>query len=99
MYKPDSTHERKPSAMPSHDFEDERARMRDGSRMDVVDGLADSMQRSWRADCEIGQGHIIVYGSNKAHDPEVPVARNLLIRDAIWPTSMEITAISGGGGG
>jgi hypothetical protein len=55
MYKPDSTHECKPSAMSSHDFEDECARMRDGSGMDVVYSLADSMQRSWRADCKIGQ--------------------------------------------
>jgi hypothetical protein len=92
MYKPDSTHEGKPSAVSSHDFEDECTRMRDGSRMDVVYSLADSMQRSWRADCKIGQGHIVIYGSNKAHDPEVPVARNLLIRDTIWPASMEITS-------
>jgi hypothetical protein len=96
MYKPDPSHQRKPSAMPSHNLEDKCARMRDGSRVDVVDSFADPMQRRWRPDCEIGQGHIIVYGSNEAHDPEVPMAQDLIIRDAIWPESTEITAIPGG---
>jgi hypothetical protein len=60
--------------MPSHNLEDERARMGDGSRMDIVDSLANSMQRSGSTDCEIGQGHIVIYGSNKAHDLKVSVA-------------------------
>jgi hypothetical protein len=51
--------------------------------MYVVDGLANSLQRGWRADREIGHGHVIVYRSNESHNSEVPMARDLFIRDAI----------------
>ena len=53
--------------------------------MYVVDGLTDSVQCSWCADREISHGHIIVYRPNESHNPEVTMARNLFIRDAIWP--------------
>ena len=56
--------------------------------MNVVDGLADSMQRSWRADSQIGHGHIIVDRSNEPDDPEMPVSRNLFIGDAIFLASI-----------
>jgi hypothetical protein len=55
--------------------------------MNVVDGLADSMQRSRRTDSQIGHGHVIIDRSNEPHDPEVSVSRNLLISDAIFPAS------------
>ena len=51
--------------------------------MYIVDGLTNAVQRGWCADCEIGHGHVIVYRSNESHNPEMPVARNLFIRDAI----------------
>ena len=55
--------------------------------MDVVDGLADPMQRSWRADGQIGHGHVIVDRPNEPDDPEVTMSRNLFIGDAIFPAS------------
>lgn len=64
--------------------------------MYVVDSLADSVQRSRGADCEIGHRHIIVYRSDESHNPKVPVARNLFIRDAIWPGLTERSQISQG---
>jgi len=57
--------------------------MRYRCRVYVVDGLTDSVQCSWCADREISHGHIIVYRSNESHNPEVTMARNLFIRDAI----------------
>ena len=99
MYKPDTSHQREPPAVPPHNFKHESARVRNSGRMYVVDGFADSMQRSWRADCQIGHGHVIVYRSDEPHDPEMPMARNLFIRDAIWRASTERSQISGVGGG
>ncbi len=61
--------------------------MRGSGRVNVVDGLADSMQRSRRADSQISHGHVIIDRSNEPHDPEVPVSRDLLIRDAVFPAS------------
>jgi len=69
--------------MPPHDLEHECTRVRDSSRVNVVDGLADSVQRSWRADRQICHRHVIIYRPHKSHDSEVPMARNLVIRDAI----------------
>lgn len=57
--------------------------------MDVVNSFADPLQRSRRADCEIGHGHVVIYRSNESHNPKVPMARNLFIRDAIWPGLIE----------
>jgi hypothetical protein len=61
--------------------------MRGNSRMNVVDGLADSMQRSWRADSQIGHGHVIIDRSNEPDDPEVSVSCKLFIGDTIFPAS------------
>ena len=71
--------------MPPHDFEHECPRVRNSGRMYVIDCLADSVQRRWCADCEIGHGHVIVDRSNESYNSEVPMARDLLIRNAIWP--------------
>ena len=62
--------------------------------MDVVNSLADSVHGSWGADSQIGHGHIIIYRSNEPHDPEVSMACDLLIRDAVWPVSTEISQLS-----
>jgi hypothetical protein len=69
--------------MSPHDFEHERARVRDSGGVDVVDGFADSVQRSRRTDREIGHGHVVIYRPYEPHDPEVTMALNLFIRDAI----------------
>ena len=53
--------------------------------MYIVDSFADPVQCSRRADCKIGHGHVVIYRSDESHNPEVPMARNLFIRDAIWP--------------
>jgi len=71
--------------MPPHDFEHECSRVRDSGGMYVVDSFADPVQCGRRADCEIGHGHVVIYRSDESHNPEVPMARNLFIRDAIWP--------------
>jgi hypothetical protein len=55
--------------------------------MNVINGLADPMQRSRGADGKIGHGHVIINRSNEPDDPEVPVSRNLFIGDAIFLTS------------
>ena len=55
--------------------------------MNVIYGLADSMQRGRRADGKIGHRHVIINRSNEPDDPEMPVSRNLLIADAIFPES------------
>lgn len=52
--------------------------------MNVIYGLADSMQRGRRADGKIGHRHVIINRSNDPDDPEMPVARNLFIADAIF---------------
>ena len=55
--------------------------------MNVIYGLADSMQRSRSADGKISHRHVIINRSNEPDDPEMPVSRNLLIADAIFPES------------
>ncbi len=55
--------------------------------MDIVDGLADSVQRGWRTNSQIGHRHIIIDRSDEPDDPEVPMLRDLLIRDTVFPVS------------
>jgi hypothetical protein len=70
--------------MPPHNFEHERSRVRNSRRMYVVDSFADPLQRSRRANCKIGHGHVVIYRSNESHNPKVSMMRDLFIRDAIW---------------
>ena len=51
--------------------------------MYIVDSFADPVQCSRRADCKIGHGHVVIYRSDESHNPKVPMARNLFVRDAI----------------
>ena len=59
--------------------------------MYVINGLADSVHGSWGADSQIRHGHIIVYRPNEPHDPKVPVACKLFIRDAVWPKRSQLS--------
>ena len=52
--------------------------------MNVVDGLADSMQRGRRADSQIRHRHIIVNGPNETNDSKVMVQRSLSFSDLSW---------------
>ena len=47
--------------MPSHHFDHECPRVRDGRGVDVVEGLAYTVECGGRADGEIGEGHVVVY--------------------------------------
>ena len=55
--------------------------------MNVINGLANSMQRGRSTDGKISHGHVIIDRSNEPDDPEVSVSCNLFIGDAIFPES------------
>lgn len=56
--------------------------MRDGGRVDVIYGFADSLQGGGSSDGEVGHTHIVVDGSDETDDFEVAVAFKLLFRDS-----------------
>ena len=58
--EPDAGHEREPAAVPSHDLDDEGARVRGRRGGDAVDGLTDPMQRGRGANRQVGAGHVVV---------------------------------------
>lgn len=68
--------------MPTHDLDNERAGVRKRSRLDVVDGFANTMESGRRADSHICHRHVIVYGTDETHDLEMPVVLCLLFRNS-----------------
>ena len=68
--------------MAAHDLEDERPRVRVRGRVDVVDGLANPVERGRRADGEVRHGHVVVDRADEPDDLEVRVLARLLLRDA-----------------
>ena len=79
---PDTREQSEPPAVPAHDLQHEGARVGDGGRVDVVDGLADAVERGGRADGHVRQRHVVVDGPDQADDLEMPVSLDLLVRDA-----------------
>jgi hypothetical protein len=77
----DGGHEREPTAVAPHDLEHERARVREGGRVDVIDRLADALERGRRADGQVRQRHVVVDRANKSGDLEVPMCGCLLLGD------------------
>ena len=67
--------------MPAHNLKHERTRMRYGSRVDVINRLANPMQGRRCTDCKVRHGHIIVYRANKPDNPEMRMLLSLLFRD------------------
>lgn len=67
--------------MPTHNLQHERTGVRNGGRVDVIDGFADPLQSGRGADGEIGHTHVIVDGTNKTNNLEVTVAVMLFVRD------------------
>ena len=64
--------------MAAHNLNDERTGVRKGSRVDVVDGFADAVEGSRRADSHIGQCHVVVDGTNESDDAKVSLKFDLL---------------------
>ena len=67
--------------MPTHDLQYERARVRVRSRVDVVNGLADPVQRGGRADGEVCHRHVVVDGPNQSDYLEMRMMLCLIFRD------------------
>lgn len=65
--------------MASHHLQDEGTRVRERGRVDVVDGLANPVKGSRRADCEVGHGHVVVNGSYQTHNLQMSVVRCLFL--------------------
>lgn len=78
---PDAGHEREPTTMPAHNLQHERARVGVRSRVDVINGLANTMQRGRRADGEVRHRHVVVDGSHKPDDLKVGMLCCLLLGD------------------
>lgn len=69
--------------MTTHDFDDERTRVRRRRRRDGIDRFADPMKRRETTDGQIGHGHVIVDGSDKTDNVQVLIGRRLILGDSI----------------
>lgn len=59
--------------MPAHDLQHERPRVRDGGGVDVINRLADPVQRRRRTDGQVRHGHVVVDRPDEPDDAEVRV--------------------------
>ncbi len=51
--------------------------------VDVVDRLADALERSRRANRQIRQGHVVVDRADEAHELEMGMRLKLRLRDQV----------------
>ena len=67
--------------MPTHDLENECTGMTEGSRIDVVNGFADTLESCRSANSQVGHGHVVINGTDEADNLEVCVLARLLLSD------------------
>lgn len=79
----DSGHQRQPPAVTAHDLDHERPRMRVGGGINVVNGLADPVERRVRSDGGIGGGHVVVDAAHGSADVQVLVVVVLVGGDGV----------------
>jgi hypothetical protein len=75
---PNRSQKGKPAAMSAHDFEHERARMRERRRMNAVNCFANSVQRRRGTDGHVRQRHVVVDRANESDDLQVAVVLGLI---------------------
>jgi hypothetical protein len=78
---PHTSEKGEPAAMAAHHLKHERAAVRGGGRIDVVNRFAYSVQRGGRANSHVRHGHVVV---DRPHQPDyfqVAVAVRLLSCD------------------
>ena len=78
---PNAGKEREPSTMPAHDLDDEGTRVREGSRLNVVDSFANTVQRSGGTDGHVGHRHVVIDRTDETYDLEVTVSLGLFLGD------------------
>ena len=76
-----TSHQSQPAAMSAHDLEHERSLVGSGSRVDTINSFADSMQRGWSTNSQIGHGHVVIDRPDESHDLKVPMQYGLGLRD------------------
>ena len=64
--------------MSSHDLDDKRPLVRESGCVDVVDRLADALERAVAPDSRVGAAQIIINGSDQSDNVEMPVRLDLL---------------------
>ena len=67
--------------MTAHNLNDERTGVGEGSRIDVVDGFADTMEGGICADGDIRHGHIVVDGAHGSDNFEMSMSSGLFLGD------------------
>ena len=82
-YARNTGHQSQPAAVASHNFYHEGARVTVRGGVDVVDRLADALERSRRANRQIRQGHVVVDRAHEAHELKVRMRLKLLLRDQV----------------
>lgn len=75
----DTGEQRQPATVSAHDFNHKRARVGGRGGGDGIDGFTDTVQGGKRTDRQIGQGHIIVNGSDESDNVEVMVSVPLVV--------------------
>lgn len=72
-------HQGEPSAVTTHDLDDEGAGVGRGGGFDIVNHLADAVNGRVAADGDVGTGHVVVDGADETDDVEVLVGGDLLL--------------------
>ena len=78
---PDASHERKPTTVPPHDLQNERAGMRVRGGVDVVDTFANAVKSGRRTDSKVGHGHVVINGTDETDNLQMSVVVRLLLGD------------------
>jgi len=87
---PNPSQQRQPPTVPPHNLQHKSARVTRGSGINVVDGLADPVQRGRCADGEVRHGHVVVDGANEANNFEMGVRCCLSLGYFRWGGESEI---------